>query len=294
MVLHSLPQPSNSPDDGDVPRADDDRRPPNHLPALRRIIRRCLRAVGPDREDSSAGSSALRVLGIRGSDFEPIATASGHAPDAILGLVVPPKFDAVVAVAESVVAATHGKHRAQGALAVAVTRSGDEVCFLQRAGAISETWNPQGWLVDACRRSLGLASHPEDAHALELPLALWLDQLMVEIVSGGSLTWERVVELCPVPNRWKSNAAEQLGVTLATVTPAWPALRAAVASGVPLPVPLAPADAAWMDAPMFARWCLGFFPELSALRADLEFLAPGHIAERIDVAVRAAYSAAVG
>ena len=39
---------------------------------------------------------------------------------------------------------------------------------------------------------------------------------------------------------------------------------------------------------MFARWCLGAFPDLDDLRSDVEFLTPGPVAARLDETFRAA------
>ena len=85
-------------------------------------------------------------------------------------------------------------------------------------------------------------------------------------------------------------APEVLGQQLASDVPSWSALRAAAASGAPLPVPMRAEHAAWMDDSMFARWVLGFFPDLDDLRSDIEFLAPADVAEGVERVVRAARS----
>jgi len=69
----------------------------------------------------------------------------------------------------------------------------------------------------------------------------------------------------------------------------WPGLRRAGVAGDPLPVPISPADAAWMDDGMFSRWTLGFFPDLDDLRSDIEFLAPPGVADAIARVVHAAH-----
>jgi len=45
-----------------------------------------------------------------------------------------------------------------------------------------------------------------------------------------------------------------------------------------------------MDDAMFARWCMGGFPDLGSLRGDVEFLASATVAENMDRALRAAWS----
>ena len=45
---------------------------------------------------------------------------------------------------------------------------------------------------------------------------------------------------------------------------------------------------------MFARWCMGSFPDLASLRGDVAFLAPPIVAEHIEIALRAAWLAFSG
>jgi hypothetical protein len=60
------------------------------------------------------------------------------------------------------------------------------------------------------------------------------------------------------------------------------------------PVGVTPDRARWMDDAMFARWCMGSFPDLASLRGDVEFLAPPDVAEQIEIALRSAWLAFSG
>lgn len=253
---------------------------------LRRLARREL-----TRRRRSPQGPTLSVLGV--VDGRPTMLRHGfdRPAELVFGLEVPAAFDAVLTIASSVIATRH--RLVDGQVALAVDRRGEEVVLVATGQALVETRRPRGWLVDACRRSLGLTTRPEGSHPLVLPLALWLDRLMVEIVQGRrSITWEGARARCPVPAQCSSPDPAQLGATLASVTPGWHRLRSAAAAGARLPIPIEPSHAAWMDEPMFARWCLGFFPDLDDLRADVEFIAPPEVAAGVAETIAAAFAAA--
>ena len=244
---------------------------------LERQLRR--RGTGP----------TISVLGVADERATLLRHGFDRPADIVLGFVLPSDFGAVAAVAASVIA-REGR-LAHGHLAIAVDRNGAEVCMVATDDGFARTHRPCGWLADACRRSVRLATRPENAHPLRFPLSLWMDRLMVEIVHAGRpVTWSQALSCCPVPARWSSGGPLDLGTTLASITPSWHRLRAAVACGGPLPVPVEPAHAAWMDDAMFARWCLGFFPDYDDLRADLEFIAPAAVAAAVDLTIDAAHA----
>ncbi len=211
----------------------------------------------------------------------------GTAPDTLLGLRVPDRFDAVAAIAASVMT-TSTRNHADAVLGVAVARDDHELCFLAGDAEITETWQPQGWLIDACRRSLGLATRPSFAQPADLSLVLWLDHLLVGLVEHRWISWADAIDCCPVTSPTGDASPELLGERLADTAPSWSLLRTAAAGGAPLPVPMRADHAAWMDDAMFTRWVLGFFPELDDLRNDVAFLASNDVAERVERVVRAA------
>ncbi len=199
----------------------------------------------------------------------------------LLGLRVPDRYDAIAAVAASVMTTSERRHL-DATLAVAVSRAGSEVCFLDGGVEVIETWQPQGWLVDACRRALGLATDPTTAQPVDLSLALWLDYLLVDLVEQRAMSWQDAAACCPVTGPPGATDPIELGQRLARTVPTWSALRRAAAAGAPMPVPVRADHAAWMDDPMFARWVLGFFPDLDELRSDIEFLAAAEIADAVE------------
>lgn len=236
---------------------------------------------------------AITVLGFAGGKGRVLRIGFARPEEAVLGFVLPVRYSALGVMATSVVATPPQRRYRDAALALGVTRSGETVSMLaSTAGKVTTTSRPQGWLMDACRRAVGLSTEPCAAAALTFPIALWLDRVMVALVNEPErlLTWEDVAGMCPVPGRWRSSDPVDLGTTLGSTTPSWAALRQATIRGQRSPAGVRPAHARWMDDAMFARWCLGSFPELISLRSDVEFLAPDDVAQGIDLALRAAWS----
>lgn len=251
---------------------------------LRRQLRRRLERLA-SRATPGVG---LTVLGLQRGRVETLRHAVDPPERALLGVTLPECFQAVAAIAPSVFT-TDGLHR-EAWLAIGVTRRGDSVAFMAEPGRpVAETFAPSGWLIDACRRAVGLSSDGSVAPPLDLSLAVWLDRVMVHLVAEAApLTWKAAAERCPVPSRWSSTDPIELASMLATLTTSWASMRAAAIRGEPVPVPIEPAIAAWMDTPMFARWCLGFFPDLDGLLADFEFLAPTDVADCVAATITAA------
>lgn len=257
--------------------------PVTDLRALRRALRRTLHR----HSEEGDGSRPLSLFGFADKQLIRLPSSGSAAPEALLGLHVPEQFDAIAAVAASVMT-TSARNHSDTILAVAVTRDDQELCFLAGEIEVIETWQPQGWLVDACRRSLGLPTRPTLAQPVDLSLALWLDYLLVALVEHRAISWDDAVECCPVTARVIDASPELLGERLAQTVPSWSALRIAAAGGAPLPVPVRAEHAAWMDDAMFARWVLGFFPDLDDLRSDIEFLASAEVAQCVERVVQAA------
>ena len=252
-----------------------------------RALRQALRHELERWTDLGADTEPIAIFGFAAGRLHRLASADGTAPDSLLGLRVPDRYDAVAAIAASIMT-TSTRNHADAVLAVAVCRDGHELCFLAGDAEIAETWQPQGWLIDACRRSVGLATRPSFAQPADLSLVLWLDYLLVALVEHRVISWADAVECCPVTSPIWDTTPEVLGERLANTVPSWSLLRTAAAGGAPLPVPMRADHAAWMDDAMFTRWVLGFFPELDDLRNDVAFLASNDVAERVERVIRAA------
>lgn len=254
---------------------------------LNAAIRRHLK---PPHLSAVGGSDpcALTLFGVTHCGSKRLRSGTDRVADTVLGFIVPESFEGVVAVAEAVVTTRASQFRS-ARLAVGVWRDGTETGVICADGDEMTASQPRGWLIDACRRSLGLATSPTRARSIALPVAIWLDRLMVQLVQTGEpLEWAEAVESCPVPSDLRSIYPAELGQAIAASTPGWSALRRAAAGGASIPVPIEPGHADWMDNPMFARWCLGFFPDVDELRADLEFLAPTQVAVNVEACIGAA------
>ena len=233
----------------------------------------------------------LTILGISREGTDLLKDGPCSPEQAILGFHLPDNYGAIGVMAPSVTATQSTRKHREAVLALAVGRDGQAASMLVSPTGVITTDKATGWLIDACLRAVGRPTPPCTSAPLALPIALWLDRLLTAIVTSSTsepLSWEQATELCPVPARWSSDDPIELGITLGTTTRSWSTLRATVAAGSPAVVGVSPAEAAWMDDAMFARWCLGSFPDLDQLRADVEFLAPPVVAERVELTVRAA------
>jgi len=267
---------------------------PLSIDHLRDRLRRYLEC----RDDvASTIQPSLIVVGFTTNDCHVLRTGLERPEDAIVGFTLPADYGAIGVFAPSVVATPPERLHRHGALALAVTRSGQSVSLLATPDDILDTREPQGWLLDACERAVGMATDPAMVPSLAFPIALWLDRLMIEVLRAPAIdpvTWDDAVELCPVPRRWQSSDPVELGTTLGSTSRSWAAMRASAANGNPSPAAISAAQAAWMDDAMFARWCMGSFPDLANLRSDVEFLAPDAVASRLDIVLRASWSAFAG
>lgn len=239
----------------------------------------------PDCADDDA---VLVIVGHTDRQNVVLRTASTHPEHALLGYTLPSRFDALSVFAPSVLSSSTAPRHRPGSLAMRMDRAGGvDTQLLFHDGSVTRASAPKGWLVDACRRTLGLATEPPDGLPADLAAVLWLDRLMTALVAGP-LTWAGAVARAPIPARWRSHDPEQVGIMLASNLPPWAAMRRLTAAGEPGPVALPRRWAEWMDDGMFSRWCLGSFPDLDALRADIEFLAPAEIADGVARALIAA------
>lgn len=242
----------------------------------------------PDHAD--AGTS-LVVVGHTDRSSVVLRTATTHPEHAVIGFTLPRSFAAMTVVAPSVLTSARSPRHRPGSLAVRMTRSGETATHIAYDdGSVVSANAPEGWLVDACRRSMGLATSPPTANPTDLAAVLWLDRLMTVLVRER-IDWPTAARLAPVPARWRCSDPTQLGVMLANNLPPWTTMRLSLAAGEPGPVALPRQWAQWMDDGMFARWCLGTFPDLDALRADIEFLAPPAVADGVAATLLAANAA---
>lgn len=237
---------------------------------------------------------AITIVGFTGSETHVLHYGVDQPEESILGFVLPQRYSALGVIASSVVATPPERKHHDAALAIGLSRVGDIISLLATDDEVIDTRDPQGWLIDACLRAVGQSTARCQIAALVFPVALWLDRLMVAILnapSGVPITWAAAVDLCPIPGRWRSLDPVDLGTTLGSTTRSWKALRAATVQGTRSPAGITPERAQWMDEPMFARWCMSSFPDVSSLRGDVEFLAPAAVAEHVEITLRAAWLA---
>jgi hypothetical protein len=191
-------------------------------------------------------------------------------------------------------------------ITVLTDRSGRGAGLLRRgAGLTALPGPPEGTVVDACRRALGVDTAPPPRTTVGLWTRCWLDRVVDSLAGSGGAgagppTWRDITRLHPA-----SSAASTLGSgvgrgldpdALADATRAladawpWARLRADPAV-VDVPGPLPDARvAAWMDDGMWARWLLAAFPALD----DLVDAACSLLAPDLARAARQAVEASIG
>ena len=121
-----------------------------------------------------------------------------------------------------------------------------------------------GMLVDALHRVLGVATRGPAPSFARLVLGMWSRHVLLHVEQHGSITWLDAAALHPaaVPTVRTPASPEVLATACATVREDidWERIRTDTAAGRCAAPELAPGDAAWMDAPMFGRWCVESYP----------------------------------
>jgi len=177
---------------------------------LDRLVRRHIEAVIP--------APTIAAFGIDGKHYELLRLGVDRPEDAVLGLQLPSRFGALGVIATSVIATPPKRTLQDAALALGVTRTSQTVSLLATSdGPSTTTLNPQGWLIDACRRAVGLPTPPCSIAPVAFPIALWLDRLMVSVLNEQHppTTWSDAVALC------HARFGDTVVVTVATGNDLW-------------------------------------------------------------------------
>jgi hypothetical protein len=239
-----------------------------------------------------------------------------HPLEALLGFVAPPDWLALGVTSPGLGHPTPGEpgdgRRVSERVHVTVllSRTGAAAGVIRRDTHVSRLGEaPGGVVADACRRALGLPTAPPPPTTAGLWTLSWLDRLVETLTASagppGPMTWPEATGLHPAAPTTAPPTPETLAqatgrpATAPTTTPPtpetlaqatgrraaewpWPRLRAAPPrAGTPGPQPT-PAQAAWMDDGMFARWLLAWFPPLDDLLDACHDLLPQAVADRVE------------
>ncbi len=130
-----------------------------------------------------------------------------------------------------------------------------------------------GMLVDALHRVLGVATRGPAPSFAELVLGIWSRHLLLHLDRHGPISWRDAATLHPaaVQRGDTPPSAEVLASACARVRDDvdWERIRSDTAAGRCAAPELAAAEAAWMDAPMFGRWCVESYPPPSLAERQL-------------------------
>jgi hypothetical protein len=218
-----------------------------------------------------------------------------HPLEALLGFVAPPDWLALGVTSPGLGHPTPGEpgggRRASERVHVTVllSRTGAAAGVIRRDAHASRLGEaPGGVVADACRRALGLPTAPPPPTTAGLWTLSWLDRLVETLTASagppGPMTWPEATGLHPAAPTTAPPTPEALAQATghrAAEWP-WPRLRAdPPRAGTPGPQPT-PAQAAWMDDGMFARWLLAWFPPLDDLLDACHDLLPEAVADRVE------------
>ncbi len=158
---------------------------------------------------------------------------------------------------------------------------------------------PEGLVIDALHRTLGLPSPGGPPALTELVTAMWMTCVGTRLLGRPAPTWASVAELHPavdppplgrpggrsgIPPSPEALAAATRRVAADGTT--WERLRLATVAGR-FPAPdLTPEEAAWMDHTMYARWYVQSCPTAASVARRLRAAGAGEAASRVEHVAR--------
>lgn len=155
---------------------------------------------------------------------------------------------------------------------------------------------PEGLLIDALLRMLGRPSASPTPPPHVVALTMWSHEIVTAVLDGATPDWAALVELHPglgAAERMAPPSVESMVEATRRAGEAidWTSIHRRAARGTgPLPPDLEREEAAWMDAPMYARWALGALAGPGAASTVLRANGCRRAAEQFDL-VRAAAGA---
>jgi hypothetical protein len=256
-----------------------------------------LRVVG-DAADAQ-GELELGILALDADD---------HPLDALVGRHAPPEWAAVGVVATGLARSIDpddGPPPFPVRSAHLVARDGSWAAAWQPtagAGSGGSAHGPglvadraSGRIDDALRRYLGLATAPPPASTQRLWALQWLDAVVAAAgdSAGRPCTASTVIGMHPAVAAFDLDPATLDADGLAAAADrlararGWEPLRRACAAGLWAHPAVDPADARWLDDGAFARWLLGWWPELDDLRDAAASLLSPRVGAVVDAALAA-------
>ncbi|MFN0090857.1 MAG: hypothetical protein ACKVWR_11405, partial [Acidimicrobiales bacterium] len=150
-------------------------------------------ALGLCQVGAEAGLAAVVGVVAERDEFELWWRDAAEAPDPVRvleGFVAPADWWAAGVVAAAQVSVGAGAPRA-ATIAFLTSREGEAAAAYAAAGGdgrLLDAEAPLGWVVDVCRRALGLPTDPPPAPVSAWLLELWLDRV-ASAAAAGPLGW---------------------------------------------------------------------------------------------------------
>lgn len=180
-----------------------------------------------------------------------------------------------------------------------VTRDGQIGSFISRAGAGEDVAedeivgtdgvHPDGLVVDAMHRMLGLPSPGDPPDPSEMVMSLWLDDILTVLAVERRIDWAQMVRIHPVVH---GQTAEETLIPpsdemLVEATARsreyvdWGRVHRRASRSEASTAGLTPEEVRWMDPTMFARWSLSLLPGVPAVVRALSDLGCHYEADRL-------------
>jgi hypothetical protein len=224
----------------------------------------------------------------------------GDVVGLLIGMVAPPRWTAVGVVARGT-ARRFDRPRAAGPVTVCHLQGRDGACWSAVAApggdaAPRPTQGASGRLAEVCRRVMGLPSGAVAGPTLDWWVARWLSALVARPDPPAS--WREVAGAFPGGGPFGADLDEPAGLVahgrLVAVCYPWEELRTACGSGL-LDVPgVSPAEARWLDGPMFGCWARRALPTTAGLVELAARSMPGPLARQLRWTVRTWQGGEVG
>jgi hypothetical protein len=164
-------------------------------------------------------------------------------------------------------------------------------------GEVMTSGEPEGRVIDALRRALGLATPPPVSGTADLLAMVWIEALIegsAKAVAGGrELEWDQAAAAHPAMQTLSREGhdidVEHVAMIAQVATAAWSwenlRLKAVEEAWVQDLVPRGLAE--WMDEGMFARWLMAGVPPLGLLKREAEGCLPPRVWRQVEAVLAA-------
>lgn len=241
--------------------------------------------------DSSGDPPAAEVTDL---PFDPRSAAGG-----LFGVRAPRRWDAVAVTITGTARRVESTDELGDVTAgMVVTRNAELASFIDigercDSGIHNEEHlvhaEPDGMLVDALHRVLGLPSPGEPPDPSEMMMSIWLDDVLTILFDDRQVTWAQMARIHPAVESTAHSPSmtppsdEMIIEAIERSRPHvdWRRIHQRAVQTREPTARLTPREIRWMDPTMFARWTLSLLPTVEGVALKLSDLGCSYEAERL-------------